>query len=97
MGTNCRRRLLTSIAMSLLAACEGAQPSPRGAALPPPRTSGSWEPAPMPSDVTDDYLARRRAATTPASTGPDAMPGFDPAQRIGTDVITAPVPHPLPR
>jgi hypothetical protein len=51
----------------------------------------------MPSDVTDDYLARRRAATTPASTGPDAMPGFDPAQRIGTDVITAPVPHPLPR
>ena len=51
----------------------------------------------MPSDATDDYLARRRASRTPTPTGPDAMPGFDPAQRVGTDIMMAPIPQPLPR
>jgi hypothetical protein len=97
MTTSRRRRLLFGLASPLLAACEGAQRAPRGDALPPPRASGPSEPAPMPSDVTDDYEAARRASRTPAPTGPDAMPGFDPAQRVGTDIMMAPVPPPLPR
>jgi hypothetical protein len=115
MTTSRRRRLLIGLASPLLAACEGAQPAPRGDARPPPRASGPSEPAargdarpsprasgpsepaPMPSDVTDDYEAARRASRTPAPTGPDAMPGFDPAQRVGTDIMMAPVPPPLPR
>jgi hypothetical protein len=97
MTTSHRRRLLFGLASPLLAACEGAQRAPRSDALPSPRASGPSEPAPMPSDATDDYLARRRASRTPAPTGPDAMPGFDPAQRVGTDMMMAPVPQPLPR
>jgi hypothetical protein len=98
MTASCRRRLLMGLAAPLLAACEEAQRGPRGeAALPPPRASGPSEPAPMPSDVTDEYEAARRASRTPAPTGPDAMPGFDPAQRVGTDLMMAPVPPPLPR
>ncbi|HYI83209.1 MAG TPA: hypothetical protein VEX11_08385 [Acetobacteraceae bacterium] len=97
MTTSLRRRLLFGLASPLLAACEGTQRAPRGDALPPPRASGPSEPAPMPSDATDDYLARRRASRTPTPTGPDAMPGFDPAQRVGTDIMMAPIPQPLPR
>jgi hypothetical protein len=51
----------------------------------------------MPSDVTDEYLAQRRAGTAARPTGPDAMPGFDPAQRMGTDMTTAPIPSGGPR
>ena len=97
MTTSLRRRLLISLALPLLAACERAQRGPRGDALPPSRVGGPSEPAPMPSDATDDYLARRRASRTPTPTGPDAMPGFDPAQRVGTDIMMAPIPQPLPR
>jgi hypothetical protein len=74
-----------------LAACEAPRPAPRPAAS-AATPSGPLEPAPLPSDVTDDYLAQRRAATSAAPTGPDAMPGFDPAQRMGSDMTTAPIP-----
>jgi hypothetical protein len=92
-----RRRLLISLALPLLAACERAQRGPRGDALPASRVGGPSEPAPIPSDVTDDYEAARRGSRVPTPRGPDVMPGFDPAQRVGTDIMMAPVPRPLPR
>lgn len=94
-----RRRMLTGLAMlPAMAACETRPPPPqRGSALPPPAISGPLEPAPMPSDVTDDFLAARRAGRSAAPTGADAMPGFDPAQRQGTDMTTAPIPQGGPR
>lgn len=93
-----RRALLGVAALPALAACETQRPpQQRGSALPPPRASGPSEPAPLPSDVTDDFLAARRAGRTAAPTGPDAMPGFDPAQRVGTDMTTAPIPQGGPR
>jgi hypothetical protein len=97
MTTSRRRRLLISLAFPLLAACERAQRGPRSDALPPSRVGGPSQPAPMPSDATDDYEAARRASRVSTPTGPDAMPGFDPAQRVGTDIMMAPVPRPLPR
>jgi hypothetical protein len=98
MTTSRRRRLLIGLALPLLlGACERAQRGPRGDALPPSRVGGPSEPAPMPSDATDDYEAARRGSRVPTPRGPDAMPGFDPAQRVGTDIMMAPVPRPLPR
>jgi hypothetical protein len=85
-----RRTLLA--ALPLLAACEGRDTRPpRGAALPPP-APGPSEPAPVPSQAVEDYLAARRGNLTPAATGPDAMPGFGDAQRVGSDMTTAPIP-----
>lgn len=93
-----RRSLLALAGLPALVACEAQRPAQqRGTALPPPRAAGPTEPAPLPSDVTDDYLAARRAGRTAAPTGPDAMPGFDPAQRVGTDMTTAPIPQGGPR
>ena len=93
-----RRRMLTGLAMlPAMAACETRPPQQRGAALPPRAISGPLEPAPVPSDVTDDFLAARRAGRSAAPTGADAMPGFDPAQRQGTDMTTAPIPQGGPR
>ena len=82
--------------LPLVAACEAPRPAARPAPG-PAAASGPSEPAPMPSDVTDDYLAARRAATTARPSGADAMPGFDPAQRLGTDMTTAPIPSGGPR
>jgi len=79
-----------------VAACEAPRPAARPAPG-PAAASGPSEPAPLPSDVTDDYLAQRRAGTAARPTGPDAMPGFDPAQRMGTDMTTAPIPSGGPR
>jgi hypothetical protein len=87
------RRLLMSLALPLIASCAGAQSSD---APTPSRVSGPSEPAPMPSGVTDDYVRARRDSRVAAPTGPDAMPGFAPMQSIGTDVMLAPVPQPLP-
>jgi hypothetical protein len=93
-----RRSLLALAGLPALAACEAQRPpSQRNTALPPPRATGPSEPAPLPSDVTDDFIAARRAGRTAAPTGPDAMPGFDPSQRVGTDMTTAPIPQGGPR
>ena len=94
-----RRHLLASLAaLPALAACEAPRPAPRAAAgAAPAAPSGPLEPAPVPSDVTDDFVARRRAGTTAAPTGLDAMPGIQPAGRIGTDMTTAPIPDGGPR
>ena len=89
-----RLGLLASL-LPMVAACEAPRTAARPA--PGPTAAGPSEPAPMPSDVTDDYLAARRAATTARPTGADAMPGFDPAQRLGTDMTTAPIPSGGPR
>lgn len=91
-----RRRLVASLAvLPVVAACEAPRPAPRPVSAAAP--SGPLEPAPVPSETTDDFVARRRAATTAAPTGPDAMPGFQPAGRIGTDMTTAPIPDGGPR
>ncbi len=79
-----------------VAACEAPRPAARPAPA-PAAASGQLEPAPLPSDVTDDYLAARRAATTARPAGADAMPGLDPSQRVGTDMTTAPIPSGGPR
>jgi hypothetical protein len=93
-----RRSLLALVGLPAIAACEAQRPpTQRGSALPPPRATGPSEPGPLPSDVTDDFLAGRRARRMAAPTGPDAMPGFDPAQRVGTDMTTAPIPQGGPR
>ena len=103
MANSPRRRLLLGLGAPLFAACAGTQPAPPRADAPPSpspssqRADGRSEPAPMPSDATDAYLAQRRASRTAAPTGPDAMPSFEPAQRIGTDIMLAPIPAPLPR
>ncbi|MDB5378193.1 MAG: hypothetical protein JWR00_2639 [Rubritepida sp.] len=89
-----QRRLLMCLALPLLAACETPQSSDAPA---PARVSGPSEPAPMPSGATDDYDRARRASRTAAPTGPDAMPGFAPLQRTGTDIMMAPIPQPMPR
>ena len=94
-ATNRRGLLAGLAALPVLAACEAPRPAPRPVSAAAP--SGPLEPAPVPSDITDDYLAQRRAATTAAPTGPDAMPGFGPAERIGTDQTTAPIPGGGPR
>lgn len=94
-----RRGLLAGL-LPVMAACEAPRPAPRPAPSPAPgpaAASGPLEPAPLPSDVTDDYLAARRAGTTARPSGADAMPGFDPAQRVGTDMTTAPIPSGGPR
>ena len=97
--TLARRRLLLALAaLPPLAACETRPPQPRrGSALPPPAISGSLEPAPLPSDTTGEHLAARRAARSAAPTGTDAMPGLDPAQSLGGDMTTAPIPLGGPR
>ncbi len=87
-------RLLMVLAFPLLASCEGARSSD---APTPMRASGPSTPAPLPSEVTDDYEAARRASRVAAPTGPNAMPGFFPVQREGADVQLAPIPQPLPR
>ena len=87
-----RRWLLANFALPLLAACDPPRHRPPGTALPPPRAEVPSERPPLPSDVTDDYLAGRRASRTAQPTGPDAMPGFGDSQRIGTDMMTAPIP-----
>jgi hypothetical protein len=94
-----RRMAQLSLLVGLLpvvAACEAPRPAARPAPG-PAAASGPSDPAPLPSDVTDDYLAQRRAGTTARPTGPDAMPGFDPAQRMGSDMTTAPIPSGGPR
>jgi hypothetical protein len=93
-----RRRMLAGLAaLPAIAACETRPPQQRGGAMPPPAISGPLEPAPVPSDATDEFLAARRAGRTAAPTGADAMPGLDPAQRVGTDMTTAPIPQGGPR
>lgn len=90
-----RRALLAAIApIPLIVACGTPERPPRNTALPPPSPSdlAASEPAPMPSEAASDFAAARRAGLAPAATGPDAMPGFEPSQRIGTDMTTAPVP-----
>jgi hypothetical protein len=86
-----RRTML--FAVPLIAACETqpVRPNRGGAALPPP-APGASEPAPMPSQAADDFVAARQRGLAPAPVGPDAMPGFGPAQRVGTDMTTAPMP-----
>jgi hypothetical protein len=87
-----RRALLAAIApIPLIVACETPDRAPRNTALPPPDLTAS-EPAPMPSEAASDFAAARRAGLVPAPTGPDAMPGLGAGQRIGSDMITAPVP-----
>ena len=97
MTTSRRRYLLMSLALPLLGACETEQHGPRNNTLPPSPMGGPSERAPMPSDSTDDYEVARRASRLLTPTGPDSMPGFDPAQRVGTDVMLAAVPRQLPR
>jgi hypothetical protein len=90
-----RRKLMAGLAaLPALAACETAPRPQRSAA---PAATGPSEPAPLPSDMTDDFLAARRAGRTAAPTGADAMPGFDPGQRVGADMTTAPIPSGGPR
>jgi hypothetical protein len=93
MTVMARKQVLAFAMLAALGACAAPPPPPRAATAP----SGPLEPAPIPSDVTDDYLAARRAGTTAAPVGPDAMPGFDPGQRVGTDITTAPIPAGGPR
>jgi hypothetical protein len=82
-----RRRLLANFALPLLAACDTPRHRPPGTALPPPRAEAPSDRPPLPSDVTDDYLAERRASRATS----DPAPGGD-SQRIGTDMMTAPIP-----
>jgi hypothetical protein len=84
-------KLAAIAGLTLFTACEASRP-PRSSALPPPRATGPSEPAPVPSAAAMEYDAAQRARRHGAPSGPDAMPGFDPAQRVGTDMITAPIP-----
>jgi hypothetical protein len=89
-----RRALLAAIApLPLLPACGTPDRPARSTALPPPAPNlAASEPAPVPSEAASDFAAARRAGLSAAPTGQDAMPGFGPSQRIGTDMTTAPVP-----
>ncbi|PWS38597.1 hypothetical protein DFH01_04800 [Falsiroseomonas bella] len=89
-----RRALLAAIApIPLIVACGTQDPAPRNTALRPPAPDlSASEPAPMPSEAANDFVAARRAGLAPAASGPEAMPGFGASQRIGTDMTTAPVP-----
>jgi hypothetical protein len=87
------RDLATGAALlALLGACEAPRRLPPSAALPPPLL-GPSEPAPVPSDATDDYVADQAARRQATPSGPDAMPGFGQAQRMGSDMTTAPIPQ----
>jgi hypothetical protein len=46
----------------------------------------------VPSEAALEIDAQRRASRAAAPSGPDAMPGFDQRQRVGTDMTTAPIP-----
>jgi hypothetical protein len=87
-----RLPLIGAASLLILAACGTSAPPRRTAAPPPPSATRVTEPAPVPSELTDDYLAAERARRAPAPLGPDAMPGFDPAQRLGTDVMPPTLP-----
>jgi hypothetical protein len=97
MTSSRRRYLPLLLALPLLAACE--TPGSSSEAPAPSRVSGPSTPAPLPSGsgAADDYEAARRASRGAAPTGPNAMPGFFPVDRVSTDVQLAPVPQPLPR
>jgi hypothetical protein len=94
--TTPRRALLALIApLALTVACE-TPPSrlPRSTALPPPSPAdlANSEPAPVPSEAASDFVAARREGLAPLPTGSNAMPDLDAAQRLGTDMTTAPMP-----
>jgi membrane-bound lytic murein transglycosylase A len=104
MSTQGPREVLAGAVLVLaLAACETPSRPPSSAALPPPLT-GPSEPAPIPSEAADDYVAAQAARRQGVPSGPDAMPGFGASPRVGTDMIMAPMPaerirqqQPLPR
>ncbi len=82
-------RRLILLPMALLVACAEVPPRPVSTATP---NVGPSEPAPMPSQAADDYVAAQRARGQPAEVGPAAMPGFATPNRIGTDVALPPLP-----
>lgn len=84
------------LALPLLAACDtpGSNQAPAPATL---RASGPSTPAPVPSAAANDYDTARRDSRGTVPSGPNAMPGFAPVDRVSTDVQLAPIPQPLPQ